>query len=55
MTTIALPTLLQIVQKPFFVWVTLNEHKWVILGERRRVPHHIEKAEVPTPVERTTP
>jgi hypothetical protein len=33
---IALPTLLEIVQEPFFVWVTLNEHKWVILAERRR-------------------
>jgi len=32
---IALPTLPQIVQEPFFVWVTLNEHEWVILGERR--------------------
>jgi hypothetical protein len=35
MIMIALPTLLQIVQEPFFVWVTLSEHKWVILGERR--------------------
>ena len=32
---IALPTLLQILQQPFFVSVTLNEHKWVILGDRR--------------------
>ena len=24
-------------QTPFFVWVILTEHKWVILGERRGI------------------
>jgi hypothetical protein len=36
MILMAVPTLSKILQKPFFVWAILNEHKWVILGERRR-------------------
>jgi hypothetical protein len=34
--TISLASSLARGQMVFFVWVTLTEHKWVILAERRR-------------------
>ena len=37
----------------FLVWVTFAEHKWVILGERRRVEHQFTKHHASAPLNAT--